>query len=60
MQQANLHKIGKYGKEIGEKSGQLSTKSGKSDFRRLSKNVIPWEQIKTMSSNIKTVNGSVL
>jgi len=25
----NLHKIGKYGKEIGVKSGKLSTKSGK-------------------------------
>jgi len=25
----NLHKIGKYGKEIGENSGKLSTKSGK-------------------------------
>jgi len=26
---SNLHKIGKYGKEIGEKSGKLSTKSAK-------------------------------
>jgi len=26
---SNLHKIGKYGKEIGEKSGKLSTKLGK-------------------------------
>jgi len=25
---SDLHKIGKYGKEIGEKSGKLSTKSG--------------------------------
>jgi len=25
----DLHKIGKYGKEIGEKSGNFSTKSGK-------------------------------
>jgi len=25
----NLHKIGKYGKEIGKKSGKLSTKLGK-------------------------------
>jgi len=26
---SNLHKIGKYGKEIGEKSGKLSTKFNK-------------------------------
>jgi len=29
---SNLHKIGKYRKEIGEKSGKLSTKSGKSEL----------------------------
>jgi len=33
---SNLHKIGKYDKEIGKKSGILSTKSGKVGFHKVS------------------------